>query len=420
MRESPYPLEQLLGMRFYGSDTPGTGGRLRTYAEDFIVEEVPSAIGTEGPFLICRLTKKDWDQQRALKEVAKRLGISYKRIGFTGTKDKHAITSQLISIQGITPEEIGRVQIRDITLEPVGRSPSPLTLGSHSANRFTITIRESHADPGVISAVTDTCRTGIPNYYGIQRFGAIRPISHTTGAYILKGDYEGAVCHYIGAAFPGEPDVAREARTSFLEHRDPLRSIRELPLSLNYERSMLHHIATHAGDYGGALRILPPKLLSMLVSAYQSLLFNRALSLRMAQGSDLSEPIPGDRLLFDNGKEDRVAENTTGNARTQIKRGRCRIAIRVPGCRDQALHCEDNRTMELLLSEDGIKREDFCAASDFVHARFDGASRPIALATDVTASTCDEGITLVFSLQPGQYATTVCREYMKADPLMMV
>ena len=76
--------------------------------------------------------------------------------------------------------------------------------------------------------------------------------------------------------------------------------------------------------------------------------------------------------------------------------------------------------MELLLSEDGIKREDFCAASDFVHARFDGASRPIALATDVTASTCDEGITLVFSLQPGQYATTVCREYMKADPLMMV
>ena len=103
MRESPYPLEQLLGMRFYGSDTPGTGGRLRTSAEDFIVEEVPSAIGTKGPFLICRLTKKDWDQQRALKEVAKRLGISYKRIGFTGTKDKHAITSQLISIQGITP-----------------------------------------------------------------------------------------------------------------------------------------------------------------------------------------------------------------------------------------------------------------------------------------------------------------------------
>jgi tRNA pseudouridine13 synthase len=421
MRESPYPLEQLLGMRFYGSGTPGTGGRLRTSAEDFIVEEVPASIGTEGPFLICRLTKKDWDQQRALKEVAKRLGISYKRIGFTGTKDKHAITSQLISIQGITPEEIGQVQIRDIALEPVGRSASPLALGSHSANRFTITVREITADPGIVSAVTDACRTGIPNYYGIQRFGAIRPISHTTGAYILKGDYEGAVCHYVGAAFPGEPERAREARTSFLEHRDPLRSLRELPLHLNYERSMLHHIATHPGDYGGALRVLPPKLLSMLVSAYQSLLFNRALSLRIADGNGLTDPLPGDRLLFDSGKEDRVSAPTLGAARTQIMRGRCRIALRVPGCRDDALPCADTRIMDLLLSEDGIRSGDFCAASDFVHARFDGASRPIALATDVTAGLCEEDkMTLAFCLQPGQYATTVCREYMKADPLMMV
>jgi len=420
MRESPYPLEQILGMQFYGSDTPGTGGRLRVSAEDFIVEEVPCSIGTDGPFLICRLTKKDWDQQRALKEVGKRLGISYKRIGFTGTKDKHAITSQLISLQGITAEEIERVQIRDISIEPVGRSPSPLALGSHSANRFTITIREARADPLIVSAVTEVCRTGIPNYYGIQRFGAIRPVTHTTGAYILKGDYEGAVCHYIGAAFPGETGAVQRARTAFLEHRDPFRSLKEFPLHLNYERSMLHHIATHPGDYRGALRILPPKLLSMLVSAYQSLLFNRALSLRIADGGGLGEPLLGDRLLFANGREDRVTGQNAGNARVQITRGRCRIALRVPGCRDQALACADNRTMELLLSKDGITGGDFCTASDLVQARFDGASRPISLSTEVVASVCDDQIRLSFSLEPGQYATTICREYMKADPLMMV
>ncbi len=120
MRESPYPLEQLLGMRYYGTDTPGTGGRLRALPEDFIVDEIPGDIGTEGRFLICRLKKKGWDQQRAVKEIAKRLGISYKRIGFAGTKDKHAVTSQLVSIEGITAEEIEQVRIRDITLEPVG------------------------------------------------------------------------------------------------------------------------------------------------------------------------------------------------------------------------------------------------------------------------------------------------------------
>ena len=420
MRESPYPLEQLLGMRFYGSDTPGIGGRLRSCAEDFIVEEIPGSTGTDGRFLICRLTKKDWDQQRAVKEIAKRLGISYKRIGFAGTKDKHAITSQLVSIEGITEEEIERVRIRDITIEPVGRATSPLALGSHAANRFTITIREARADPENLAPVTAACRSGIPNYYGIQRFGAIRPVSHTTGAYILKGDYEAAVCHYIGAAFPGEPDTVREARTSFLQHRDPLQSIRELPLHLNYERSMLHHIATNPGDYGGALRILPPKILSLMVSAYQSLLFNRALSLRMAEAGSLSEPVPGDRLLFLNGKEDRVSDENAGNAKVQIMRGRCRIAIRVPGCRDVALPCADTTTMELLLSEDGITRSDFCVASDLVHARFDGASRPVALATDITTTSEGDQVTLSFSLEPGQYATTVCREYMKADPLAMI
>jgi tRNA pseudouridine13 synthase len=87
MKPSPYPLEQILGMRYYASDTPGIGGRLRAMAEDFVVEEIPSGIGTEGPFLICRLTKKDWDQQRAVREIAKRLGISYRRINFSGTKD---------------------------------------------------------------------------------------------------------------------------------------------------------------------------------------------------------------------------------------------------------------------------------------------------------------------------------------------
>jgi tRNA pseudouridine13 synthase len=420
MRESPYPLEQLLGMRYYWSDSLGIGGRLRVFPEDFIVEEVPCSIGTEGPFLICRLTKKDWDQQRALKEIAKRLGISYKRIGFTGTKDRHAITSQLISVQGITHEEIEQVRIRDIRIEPVGRSPSPLALGSHSANRFTITIREARADPEIIGEVTGVCCTGIPNYYGIQRFGAIRPVSHTTGAYILKGDYENAVCHYIGAAFPGEPDHVKEARSSFLEHRDPHRSIREFPLPLNYERAMLHHLATYPGDFRGALRILPPKLLSMLVSAYQSLLFNRALSLRIADGGSLVGPLPGDRLLFANGREDRVSPQTTGNAGIQIARGRCRIVIRVPGCRNDALTCADTKTMDLLLSEDGIKSADFCAASDLVQARFDGASRPIALVAGVSTNVCNDRVTLSFSLGPGQYATTVCREYMKTDPLMMI
>ena len=420
MKPSPYPLEHTLGMRYYASDTPGIGGRLRVMAEDFIVEEIPAGIGTEGPFLICQLTKKDWDQQRAVREIARRLGISYRRIGFSGTKDKHAVTSQLISVRGISPEAIERVQIRDISLTVVGRSTSPLSLGSHAANRFMITIRETSADPAETAEVDSVCGTGIPNYYGVQRFGVIRPVTHTTGAFILKGDYEGAVCHYIGAAFPGEPEQVREARTAWIAHRDPLRSLREFPVVLSYERAMLHHLASHPDDYRGALSVLPPKLLSMFVSAYQSSLFNRALSVRIDDGHGLLEPVPGDRLLFAQGKEDRVSAQTVPNARIQAARGRCRIAIRVPGCGDQGLDCNDTAIMAGLLDEDGIDGDDFCRAADVVHARFDGASRPIALVTTVESGVSGDSVRLSFSLEPGQYATTVCREYMKADPLVMV
>ena len=59
-------------------------------------------------------------------------------------------------------------------------------------------------------------------------------------------------------------------------------------------------------------------------------------------------------------------------------------------------------------------------ASGFVGTRFQGANRIIALKTDIEAGCAGDQVLLRFSLQPGQYATTVCREYMKADPLRMV
>jgi tRNA pseudouridine13 synthase len=422
MKESCYPLERLLGMQYYASDTPGIGGRLRTLPEDFVVEEVPCAVGTEGPFLICRLTKKDWDQQRAIRQVARQLGISYKRIGFGGTKDKHAVTSQLISIRDMPPEALDQVKLKDIRLEPVGRSLSPLTLGSHQANRFTITIREAVPDglEDVVGEVSAVCKTAVPNYFGIQRFGVIRPVTHTVGALVLKGDYEGAVLTYIGAAFPGEPEEAREARAVFTETRDTRDALRRFPLPLSYERAMLHHLVMRQDDYRGALLVLPPKLLSMLVSAYQSFLFNCALSLRIEAGDGLLDPVPGDRLLFSNGREDRVTGQNRESARVQVTRGRCRVVLRMPGCQEAGPGFSDTGTMASLLESDGITREDFCQVSDLLRTSFSGASRSISLSTEVDACIDGQVVILSFELAPGQYATTVCREYMKGDPLTMI
>jgi len=420
---SPYPLEEELGMRYYASVTPGIGGRLRSSPEDFIVEELPLPISDpNGPYLICRLTKTNWELQRAVKEIAKRLGISHRRIAWAGTKDKNAVTTQFISIYDVTPEAVGQVHLKDITLEVVGRSQHSLILGCLAGNRFDITIRDCIPEDLAerVEAVTAVAARGVPNYYGLQRFGVVRPVTHLVGERILKGDYEGAVATYVGRAYPRESEAVRQARTRFAETRDPRAALADLPVQMTYERSMVNHLVANPGDYAGALRVLPPKLLSLLVSAFQSYLFNCALSSRIEAGLTLTEPEAGDRLLFSNGREDIVSARNRQAALLQIRRGRCRIALFISGAEPVTSHGPMDEIMQDLMQKSGVSAGDFERASRFVATKFAGVLRPISLSADVQAEISDTSVRLRFTLPPGHYATTVCREYMKADPYMMI
>ena len=81
--------------------------------------------------------------------------------------------------------------------------------------------------------------------------------------------------------FPGSLRRSRQSVQRFSATRDPAPALHALPVQMNYERAMLHHLVERPGDYAGALQVLPPKLLSMFVSAFQSYLFNLALSRRL-------------------------------------------------------------------------------------------------------------------------------------------
>jgi tRNA pseudouridine13 synthase len=423
MMPSLHPLEQELGMRYYASDAPGIGGRLRASPADFVVEELPLPISDQnGPYLICRLTKTNWELQRAVKEIAKRLGISHRRIAWAGTKDKNAVTTQFISIYNVTPEAVGQVHLADITLEVVGRSQHALALGGLAGNRFDIAIRDCIEEdlPARVQAATEVASAGIPNYYGLQRFGVVRPVTHLVGERILKGDYEGAVATYIGRAYPRESEEAQRARTRFAETRDARAALAALPVRMTYERAMANHLVVNPGDYAGALRALPPKLLSLFVSAFQSYLFNCALSSRIDAGMSLTEPETGDRLLFQDGREDIVSARNRQAALMQIRRGRCRIALFIPGSEPVVSHGPMDEILHELMQESGIEAGDFERASRFVETKFAGALRAISLSTDVEAEVSGAEVRLRFTLPPGHYATTVCREYMKADPYMMI
>lgn len=423
MKQSTFPLERDLGMDYYASDAEGIGGRLRSTAEDFLVEEIPlEKKQTNGPFLICRLTKKNWELQHAVKEIAKRLGISHRRIGWAGTKDRNAITTQWISLYNVTPEQAAAVYLKDISLESLTQSNEGLSLGDLQGNRFDIVIRDPDmADlASRVRSISETVAAGVPNYFGLQRFGAIRPVTHRVGEWILKGDYEQAVLMYIGMEFPGEPDESKAIRSAFSATRDPAPALHALPVQMNYERAMLHHLVECPGDYAGALQVLPPKLLSMFVSAFQSYLFNLALSRRIDDGYALDDPHPGDRLLFANGRTDTVTGANCGAVKIHLKRGRCTIALFMPGKEKFEAKTPGEQATEALLAEYRISPEDFARASVFVRTKFEGAWRPVALRTEIQSVIEEGNLRLRFTLPPGHYATTVCREFMKADPVRMI
>ncbi|MDD1685004.1 MAG: tRNA pseudouridine(13) synthase TruD [Methanoregula sp.] len=423
MKPSTYPLERELGICWYASDAQGIGGRLRVTPEDFLVEEIPpEKKHTSGPYLICRLTKKNWELQHAVKEIARRLGISHRRIGWAGTKDRNAITTQWISLYNVSAEQAAALYLKDITLEPLGQSNEALSLGDLQGNRFDIMIREADpADlPERVCSITETVRAGIPNYFGLQRFGAIRPVTHRVGEWILRGDYEQAVLTYIGMEFPGEPENIKTIRSAFRETRDPAYALSGLPVQMNYERAMLHYLCTNPGDFQGALHELPPKLLSMFVSAFQSWLFNLSLSRRIGDGHGLDDPVPGDILIFKNGRTDITRAANAGAVALHIRRGRCSIALFMPG-KEKQMPVQAGRTAtDALLEEFRLTPADFERASAFVKTKYEGAYRPISLKTDISSSVDDSSVRLRFSLPPGHYATTVCREFMQADPVWMV
>jgi len=421
-QESPWPLERELGMRWYGTAVPGIGGRLRESPEDFVVEEVASAPGTEGDYLVVRLTKRNWEQQHLVKEIARRLGISHRRITWAGTKDRRAVTTQLLSLYRVTEEQVRQVSLRDVTIEPVGRSREGLALGQLEGNRFGIQIRG--CDPQDlrerVARVAEGVAAGIPNYYGIQRFGVIRPITHAVGEAILREEWEQAVLIYIARSFLQEPEGIRAARDAFQESRDVMPALREFPVHLAYERAMLHHLQAAPGDYPGALRVLPPRLLSLFVSAFQSWLFNMLLSRRMGSGTPPTDPIPGDLILFADGKSDAVSAANLPAARLQVTRGRARIALFIPGDDFGAHPGYDTAPLEELLGPRGIGAESFRQASAFVGTAYAGTVRRMLLFPAVTVQVENDSVHLAFTLSAGEYATTVCREFMKTDPLQMI
>jgi tRNA pseudouridine13 synthase len=389
---SPYSLDHLIGLEYFITDTLGMGGRLRCYCEDFLVEELPKAFPAckEGDYVHFTLEKRNWETIAAVKSIAKSLGVSSNRFGYAGNKDKRALTRQRVAVRGVKADRLSKVRIEGIRLSDFVASDSRLCLGDLEGNRFRIVVRNLDSS---IDRFDETLREtrelinarDVPNYYGYQRYGTIRPNTHLVGKKLVQGDVEGAVMSYLGSPCPTEKEDAGHARQYLDQTRDYQGALRLYPGRLGYERAMLDHLAKNHSDYVGAIRRLPKRLGRLLVQAYQSYLFNRILSTITETGLEIGNmflPLIGFRTDVDDGPEREIVKTVLDRE----------------GVNPRDFYI---RAIPELSSEGTIRK-----ASVKVNPRF----------TVQEKNNEERKVTFEFSLPAGSYATIVLREFMKTDP----
>ena len=421
--------QHIVGSESFLSKTSGIEGKLRKDPEDFEVEEIVSIPGrshwiwmqknSNGKHSIVEIKAKNWDTHVLVKELSRKLNISQKAIGFAGTKDKRAITTQHFSLR-VAKEKIPTLDLENIDITFKHKSIKPIRLGNLVGNKFKIKITNTVNGRENIDNILSELRGFFPNYFGVQRFGTVRPITHIVGEKIVRGDYEGAVFDYLTIDSPNFAGV--EGREYLLKTRDFTKSIDKFPAHMLFERQLLGHLSRNEGDFTGAILQLPESLSKMLVHGYQSLIFNKVLDLRMKEGIDAFLPQIGDLVMPADGyggPDQRVTIEVTERNQAKLSK-RCRegkawIAGLLPGANSNFSSGIQGELERQVMEELDVKFEDFII-DDMPELSSYGMYRPLFQKYNDIELEFDSGDPIFsFWLHKGTYATSFLREIMKSS-----
>ncbi len=442
-------IERLMGIEVYATRSLGIGGAIRQFVEDFVVEEVlvngskahyqakdyGKIEAVKGKrYLLCVLIKRNWDTFRAIREIANQLNINPGKIQIAGIKDAKAVTAQHITIKDVTPEEVENIKVNDIEVHPLGYFRSKLSSYFLLGNNFQITIRAvNHSKTKIRKRLAETLKElkaigGSPNFFGHQRFGTTRPITHLVGKAIVQGDFKKAVMLFLAKPSPFEHPESREARKQLHSTQDFGKALKIFPKQLHYERLMLNHLAKKPKDFVGAFRKLPLKLRQLFPQAYQAYLFNKFLSRRIMCGLPLNRTEVGDYVV--NVERSRlpmvrmykiVRSQKLGEFNQAVKNGRMQLALPIIGFKQSTSQGVQGEIEKEILEEEGITPERF-KISLMPETSVKGELRTV-LAQLREYCLCKIGrdaanpskyfVKLCFTLLRGSYATVFLREIMK-------
>ena len=390
-------LDRLIGISIYCTKTDGIGGRIKSSPEQFFVSEILrekslDKISSSGSYTIYKLKKQGIDTNHALSDIFTKYGLRLKALGL---KDANATTEQYVCDM-TTGRSTNNLVTNRYTLEKIGLLQKPLTKKDMIGNHFKIKIED--ADFSKISQFKE--QDNILNFFGYQRFGSRRPVSHLIGKALLQKNFEHAVETLL--SYTSEYDLPHnnKIREMLKDKSNYSKIFNEVPPQMDIERIVLDEMINH-GDALKALRAIPIQLRRFFVEAFQSFVFNQTLSMAYEFGEKL-QPQLGD-VCFD--KDDNLGRYENDPQQ--------RLTIPLVGYSYSKKNRFDNFISQILL-EQQITPKDFFI-KEMQEASEEGGFRQVMMKCN------DFSIKepyVDFTLSRGSYATILLREIMKpSDPI---
>ena len=390
-------LDSLIGISVYSTNFNGIGGKIRIKPEDFQVGELISdkaknSINDNDGYAVYKLKKKKIDTNHALSDVFKKKGIRLKSLGL---KDASAITEQFVCA-GNKGRGLETFSTEKYTLEKIGHVKKPLSKKDMIGNHFKIKISECSDG---LSSFNEYEK--ILNFYGYQRFGSKRPVTHLIGKAILQRDFKNAVDLVLSFTSEYDSKENTEIREKLVDPANYEQYIDQVPYQMDIERIVLSEMIEH-GDHLKAIHAIPLSLRRFYIQAYQSFIFNQSLSLAFSDGENLFEAGSGDVCFDYKGKIGKFVQGMDQN-----------LALPFVGYSYYKKTRFDFQISKILQQEE-ITPKDFFI-KEMQEVSNEGGFRQAAIYCSDYTSHDD---VVEFSLSRGSFATILLREIMKPkDPI---
>ncbi len=423
MKKTSPEIDRLAGIEYYSTRFIGIGGNIKNDDDDFNVKEIlnPSFLkelttqkSDSNIFPVYEIEKKGIDSNHAVITLKKKLGINLKIVGI---KDAKATTSQYASANN-SKRIIKDFKINKISLKFVGFSKKPIEKSLLIGNKFNIKIvnPRNNTHNNLSSFLSEINNVG--NFYGLQRFGSERLVTHLVGKAILKRNFKEAVNILLTYTTKFDSTFSIEIREKLKDLKNNKNIIKIIPKGMDIEKKMAEEIIKGKESIP-VLRSIPINIRRLFVQAFQAFVFNKTLS--YAIGNDL--PIANcekddicfeviDKIVF--GKI-RKFENSDPNSKYDTI-----PIIRLPGYSFQPgkKNRFDNIVKEML-NDEGITAKDFFIKEMQELSEAGGFRQTILMSKDFKYATSANSTSVEFAVPKGTYATTLLREIVKpSDPII--